>query len=84
MKVLFCTILEPTKSNGATIYTTRVHRALNSLVGLDVNVHMIQFYNTHDPPPKQNWFPGLLELQEKGVTFKVYSSRPKVGSFTRA
>lgn len=83
MKVLFCTALEPTKANGATIYTTRVLRALHEL-DLDVTVLMIQFCSADSLPSGQDWFPGLLELQEQGVTFKAYPASPRFMSFARA
>lgn len=83
MKVLFCTALEPTKANGATIYTIRVLRALHSL-GHDVKVCMIQFYSATDSPRREEWVPGLRELQEIGVIFEVYPARPKLSSFAAA
>lgn len=83
MKVLFCTALEPTKANGATIYTARVLRALHSL-GLDVRVLMIEFYSAAAPSHGEEWVRGLQQLQETGVTFEVYPAKPKLSSFATA
>jgi len=83
VKLLFCTCLEPTKANGATIYTIRVLRALHSL-GLDIKVLMIQFYKTDDPPRGEEWVPGLRELQHAGVVFRVYPAKSKLSSFVLA
>lgn len=83
MKVLFCTALEPTKANGATIYTIRVLRALHSL-GLNIKVLMIQFYSSTEPPSEGEWVPGLRELRETGVEFKAYPARSKLKSFASA
>jgi len=83
MKILFCTALEPTKANGATIYTIRILRALQSL-GFDIKVLVLQFYTTSSPLPIREWVPELRKLQDTGITFRVFPTKQRFDLFALA
>lgn len=83
MKLFFCTILEPEKYNGATIYTSRILHAIHEL-GLDLEVAMIQFYSGPNPQPENKWVAQLQELKSKGIIFEVFPAKPRFFSFLKA
>lgn len=83
MKIFFCTSIDPTKGNGATIYTARVLLALHR-VGLDVEVALFQCYQGATPPPEREWVPRLRDLISKGIVFKSFPIKPNVLSLVGA
>lgn len=74
MKLIFCTAFDTTEVTGATIYSTRVLQAIH-ILGLKVEVVMVQFYVDNSPPLENNWFHGLRDLKAKEIKFTVLPAK---------
>jgi glycosyltransferase involved in cell wall biosynthesis len=83
LRLLFCTVLAPTKANGATIYTARVLRALCNL-GLQITVFVIEFGNADPSRATIHWIPALQALRREGVIFRSFPAKPRPWLFIRA